>query len=371
MNCTDMWLKNISILNFKNIREASVEFCPGVNCLVGANGMGKSNLLEAIYYLSMTRSFLRLPDSEVLRRGAEAMSVRGEYDLGEGRTDTVNIGYVPPRRKTLRRSGKEERRMSAHIGLFPIVLVSPQDHYIITGSPEERRRLMDMVISQGDNIYLESLIRYGKALTTRNSMLRGGITDPLLMEGVEAQMVHEAELIHARRKEWVASMSQPFKRYYSAIAGNDEAPGLVYRSVLDTTTLQQALDAARPKDAVLGYTTTGVHRDDLVMQLADNDLKHFGSQGQMKTYTIALRMAIYECLNVSRGVRPILLLDDIFDKLDASRVANIMELVSTTNIFGQIFITDTGRENMDAVLESVSGPKMLYSVSNGEYTLIK
>lgn len=362
-----MWLKSISILNFKNIREASVEFCPGVNCLVGANGMGKSNLLEAVYYLSMTRSFLRLPDSEVLRRGAEAMSVRGEYDLGDGRTDTVKIGYVPPRRKTLHRSGKEERRMSAHIGLFPVVLVSPQDHYIITGSPDERRRLMDMVISQGDSIYLEALIRYGKALTTRNSMLRNGISDALLMEGVETQMIHEADIIHSRRQQWVESMSAPFSRYYSSIAGTDESPGLLYRSILDTTSLQQALDAARAKDSLLGYTTVGVHRDDLIMQLDGSDLKHFGSQGQMKTYTIALRMAIYECLNASRGVRPLLLLDDIFDKLDASRVANIMKLVSTTDTFGQIFITDTGRENMDAVLESVTGPKKLYTVTDGEY----
>lgn len=366
-----MWLRNISILNFKNIREASVEFCSGINCLVGANGMGKSNMLEAVYYLSMTRSFLRLPDSEVLRRGSQAMSVRGEYDYGEGRTDSVNIGFMPPRRKTLRRSGKEEKRMSAHIGLFPVVLVSPRDHNFIIGSPEERRRLMDMVISQGDNTYLEALIRYGKALTSRNSMLRAGMTDPLLMESVEQQMEREAELIFNRRTEWVENMSAPFLKYYNRIAGSEETPALAYKSVLDKSTLRQALDATRAKDAALGYTTAGVHRDDLQMLLDSCELKHFGSQGQMKTYTISMRLAVYECLNSSRGVRPILLLDDIFDKLDASRVSNIMNIVSTSDTFGQIFITDTGRENMDAVLESTTGDKRLFHVSAGEYTLIK
>ncbi|MCM1005597.1 MAG: DNA replication and repair protein RecF [Prevotella sp.] len=362
-----MWLKNISILNFKNIREAEVEFCAGVNCLVGANGMGKSNLLEAVYYLSMTRSFLRLPDAEVLRRGAEAMSVRGEYAMDADRNESVSIGYVPPRRKTLRRSGKEERRMSAHIGLFPIVLVSPQDHYVVTGGPDERRRLTDMVISQADGFYLEALIRYGKALTARNSMLKQGVTDALLMEGIEQQLVREAQTIYERRSLWADSMREPFCHYYRGIAGVDEAPSLEYESIMGSKSLMQALDEARARDGILGYTSVGIHRDDLSMKLGGRELRHFGSQGQIKTFTIALRLAVYECLNKRRGVKPLLLLDDIFDKLDASRVANIMQVVGDSEVFGQIFITDTGRENMDAVLSSFTGEKRLFEVADGEY----
>lgn len=366
-----MWLSNISILNFKNITEACVDFCEGVNCLVGANGMGKSNMLEAIYYLSMTRSFLRLPDSEVIRRGAEAMMVKGRYELGEGRAESVNIGYAPPRRKVLKRAGKEYKRLSEHIGTLPVVLISPQDHFLITGAPEERRRLMDTVISQADSLYLEALIRYEKALSQRNSMLRAGMADPLLMEGIEMQMEQEADVIYAARSRWVSEIAAPFRRYYLAIAGKDEAPALRYSSALEGLSLRQALDRVRRKDEALGYTTAGPHRDDVQMLLSDRDLRRFGSQGQMKTYTIALRMAIFEYLQARRGVRPLLLLDDIFDKLDAARVANIMQVVSESECFGQIFITDTGRENIDAILERVPGPFRLFETREGEYTLLK
>lgn len=366
-----MWLSNISILNFKNITETCVDFCEGVNCLVGPNGMGKSNMLEAIYYLSMTRSFLRLPDSEVIRRGAEAMMVRGAYVMEGGRSESVNIGYAPPRRKVLKRSGKEYKRLSEHIGTLPVVLVSPQDHFLITGSPEERRRLMDSVISQADPLYLESLIRYEKALSQRNSMLRAGMADPLLMEGVEMQMEREAQAIGDARSKWVSELAAPFVRYYESIAGRDESPSMVHASSLEGLTLREALGRARRKDEALGYTTVGPHRDDLQMQLDGRDLRRSGSQGQMKTYTIALRMAIFEYLQGRRGVKPLLLLDDIFDKLDSGRVSNIMRLVSESACFGQIFITDTGRENIDAILDRVGGPFRLFETREGEYTLLK
>lgn len=365
-----MWLSNISILNFKNISEANVDFCNGINWVTGANGMGKSNLLESVYYLSMTRSFLRLPDSEVLRRGADAMMLRGQYILEGERTDSINIGYTPPRRKVLKRGGKEYKRISAHIGTIPVVLISPQDHFLITGSPEERRRLMDTVISQADRVYLEALIRYDKALTQRNSMLRAGMSDPLLMEGIEIQMAQEADIIHTARAEWVNAIAEPFSRYYKDIAGTDEAPGIVYASQLHLTSLRDALESVRAKDTLLGHTSAGTHRDDLQMLLSDRDLRHFGSQGQMKTYTIALRMAIYEYLYTCRQVKPLLLLDDIFDKLDAERVGNIMEVVSTSQCFGQIFITDTGRENTDRVLEHIQGNFLLFEANRGSYSLI-
>lgn len=366
-----MWLKNISILNFKNIGEASVDFCEGVNCLVGANGMGKSNMLEAVYYLSMTRSFLRLPDAEVMRRGSEAMMVKGEYALDAGRADTVSIGYTPPHRKVLKRGGKEYKRFSSHIGTLPVVLISPQDHFLITGSPEDRRRLMDSVISQADSLYLEALMRYARLLQQRNSMLKTGMADPLLTEGIEQAMDAEAAVIVQGRREWLKALAEPFSHYYRAIAGTSEEPLLEYRPSLGSMSLREALAQSRAKDSIVGFTTVGPHRDDLAMLLSGRELKRFGSQGQMKTFTIALRMAIYEYLNTMCGYKPLLLLDDIFDKLDAGRVANIMQLVSSSERFGQIFITDTGRENIDATLERVEGSYRLFGVESGAYSLLK
>lgn len=362
-----MWLKQISILNFKNIAETTVDFSPGVNCLVGANGMGKSNMLEAVYYLSMTRSFMRLPDSEVIRHGSEAMMVCGEYALDSGRDETVSIGYAPPRRKTLKRGGKEYKRMSAHIGSLPIVLISPQDHFLITGTPEERRRLMDTVIAQADTSYLQALIQYAKALQQRNSMLRAGMSDPLLTESIEMTMATAASTIYSARKQWVEDISRPFASYYAAIAGHDEKPALEYSSILAEMPLAQALARNREKDAILGHTSVGPHRDDLHMLLAAHDLRRLGSQGQMKTYTIALRLAVFEYLHERKGTAPLLLLDDIFDKLDASRVQNIMQVVSSAQCFGQIFITDTGRQHIDNILECVQSPYKLFEVNEGIY----
>lgn len=367
----DMWLKRISILNFKNIADASVEFSRGVNCLVGANGMGKSNMLEAVYYLSMTRSFLRLPDAEVMKRGADSMMVAGDYVLDSGRCESVSLGYAASGRKVLKRGGKEYRRMSAHIGSLPVVLISPQDHFLITGTPDDRRRLMDTVISQADSLYLQALMQYAKAIQQRNSMLRSGMADPLLLEGIESAMEQAASRIFDSRCRWVERLAEPFARYYKAIAGRDEAPSLSYASILSRMSLKQALDGSRAKDTLLGHTSVGTHRDDLLMLLSGRDLRRLGSQGQMKTYTIALRLAVFEFLHECKGIAPLLLLDDIFDKLDDSRVQNIMHVVSASSCFGQIFITDTGRQRIDAILGHLPGPYRLFDVADGEYATLK
>ena len=366
-----MRLDHISILNFKNIAEAELDFCEGVNCLVGAKGMGKGNMLEAVYHLSMTRSVLRLPGTEVIPHGSQAMMVRGDYTTDSGRNEQVSIGYSPERRKVLRRGGKEYRRMSAHIGTLPVVLVSPQDHFLITGSPEERRRLMDTVISQADAAYLSQLIRYNKALQQRNSLLRQGLSDPLLTESLEIQMEDAATAIFKARQNLVEALREPFCRYYAAIAGAGEQPGMLYESVMAHKTLRKAFDDSRRRDSALGHTSEGIHRDDLALQLDRHDLRRLGSQGQMKTYTIALRMAVFEYLHSQCGISPLLLLDDIFDKLDAARVQNIMQVVSDSDVFGQIFITDTGREHIDTILDNVPGQHLLLGVESGRYTILK
>jgi len=365
----DMIIRDISIIDFKNIASASLTLSPAINCVVGANGMGKSNLLEAVYYLSMTRSFLRLPDCEILRHGAPSMLLKASYRLDTDADEQVSIGYERAGRKALRKGGKEVRRMSEHIGSLPLVLASPADAFLITGAPEERRRLMDTAISQADSAYLSHLLIYNKALTQRNASLKAGITDPLLLEGIETQLAtHGAAIIEARGK-FAHTMTEPFSHFYSAVAGCDESPALIYRPSRKATELAGEFSRCRERDAVIGHTTVGPHRDDLSLTLSGYDLRRLGSQGQMKTFTLALRLALHRWLKECTGRTPLLLLDDIFDKLDATRVAHILHLVATEHL-GQTFITDTGREHIDTLLRATPSPYLLLEASHGAYTTI-
>jgi len=365
-----MRISSIDIVNFKNIARASLQFSPSINCVVGANGMGKSNLLEAVYYLSMTRSFLRLPDAEVVMHGAPSMLVKGEYVPEQGAPQQVSIGYDPSRRKVLVKGGKEHRRMSEHIGTIPLVISSPADTALITGSPEERRRLMDSSISQADASYMRHLMAYSKALTQRNAALKAGITDPLMLEGIETQLSVAGAYIIEARSRFTLTMAAPFLSFYEAVAHTAETPRMTYTPSREAARLPQALAESRQRDAIIGHTTVGPHRDDLSFTLSGFDLRRLGSQGQMKTFTIALRLALHHWLHDITGTTPLLLLDDIFDKLDASRVANILSLIADLRL-GQTFITDTGRENIDALLEHTAGPHLLLCAKEGEYSILK
>lgn len=364
-----MIIERISIVNFKNIADATLDFSPAINCVVGANGMGKSNLLEAVYYLSMTRSFLRLPDAEVLRHDAPSMLVKGDFRLEAGGAEQVSIGYDPARRKVLRKGGKEYKRMSSHIGSIPLVLASPADAFLITGSPEERRRLMDAAISQANPAYLQHLIIYSRAVTQRNASLKAGITDALLLEGVESQIASSGAAIIEARSRFAETMAEPFVHFYAGVAGTDERPALSYQPSREAHELTPALAESRSRDALIGHTTVGPHRDDLALTLRGHDLRRLGSQGQMKTFTIALRLALHQWLRRCRGITPLLLLDDIFDKLDARRVGNILSLINEEHL-GQTFITDTGREHIDELLRHTPSPYLLLEASQGNYSTI-
>ncbi len=366
-----MYIEKISILNFKNIAEATLEFSSRVNCFLGRNGMGKSNLLEAIYFLSFVRSFGQMPDSALIRHGQEMLLVQGVYHKNSDVVENLSCGIVPGKRKTLKRNGKEYEKLSEHIGQFPIVVVSPQDSRIVSGSGEERRKLMDMVISQADKTYLSQLIRYNKSLEQRNKMFRVGFKDKLLYDSIESQMESAADYIFEARRRWVEEdMSEPFNRYYAQVASSREVATIDYKSVLKEMPFREVLEQNRAKDEVLGYTSKGLHRDDLEMGLDGYSMRRLGSQGQLKTFTIALRFAIFEYLKRTSGVTPILLLDDIFDKLDAERVKHIMEIVSVNDIFGQIFITDTNRKHLDEILVQIGGDYRLLEVENGQFTPI-
>ena len=365
-----MTLDNIEILNFKNIPAAKLEFSPGVNCLLGMNGMGKSNLLDAIHLLSMARTMSSLPDAYMMKHGENMMLVKGEFKNDSGTADTISCGLATGRRKSFKKNGKEYGRLSEHIGNYPVVISTPDDSRIISGSGEERRKLMDMVISQADPVYLDALIRYNRALDNRNKMLRAGVKDPILYESIEKTMEDAAKIIHTARKEWVDSIGPIVADIYSRIAGNNENTVITYKSSLNTASMREVLDSHRAKDQVLGFTSAGVHRDDLIAGLDGYNLRSLGSQGQLKTFVVALRLAIYKYLKDRKGVAPLLLLDDIFDKLDATRVENIMKEVTRPDEFGQIFITDTNRKHLDDILGGISGPKTLINVENGEFSPI-
>ena len=359
-----MLLKSLTINNFKNIAEARLEFSPKVNCLLGNNGMGKSNLLDAIYYMSFCKSFSGVTDVMLMRRGEEFCMVQAQYER-RGIDEEVSMGMAKGRRKSLKRKGKEYAKLSEHIGKFPLVMVSPQDIDLIRGTSEERRRLMDMVISQSDHVYLDHLIRYNRALEQRNKLLRDGVVDHSLYLAMEMSMTFSSRYITQARRAWVDELTVMFDRYYNAIAGDGERVSLSYSTVLDgEKSLDVLLDEARRHDEIVKHTSVGPHRDDLEMLLSGMPLRRTGSQGQCKTFTIAMRLAQYDFLHKATGMKPLLLLDDIFDKLDASRVERIMEVV-TQSSFGQIFITDTNRTHLDEIMSRTGGDYRIWEVADG------
>ena len=368
-----MRLDSLSLTNFKNIAEARLEFSPKINCFLGNNGMGKSNLLDAIFYLSFCRSFSGVTDAMLLRRGEDFAMARALYTRRDA-TEELTLGMARGRRKSLKRGGKEYARLSEHIGLFPIVMSAPQDIDLIRGAGEERRRWMNMVISQSDKRYLDALMRYNSGLEQRNRLLRAGIVDHTLYEAIEMALSASATYIHEARTRWVDELSRLAGNYYTAIAGDgSENVNLHYKGSLDSPeagdehSLAKLLDNARRHDEMVRHTSVGPHRDDIEITLDGMPMRRTGSQGQCKTFTTALRLAQYDFLRQSSGLRPLLLLDDVFDKLDAARVERIMTLV-TGEEFGQIFVTDTNRKHLGEIMAHTPGHYRLWTVDNGTFT---
>lgn len=362
-----MNLENLTIVNFKNLVECQLDFSPNINCFIGNNGMGKTNVLDAIYYLSFVKSCSNVSDQLVLNHAADYMMLRGRYRRC-GEPVEVAMAYQKGKRKTLKRDGKEYKRFSQHIGLLPLVMVSPMDWDLIRGSGEERRRLMDQIIAQSNQEYLAHLIRYNKALENRNSLIKQGMRDALLFETVEHQLHESGMAIHAARMQWIDEFTPIFMRYYNAIAGGAEQVRLELNSHLNDCPMRELLDRNRDRDMIVGYTTHGVHRDDINLLLDGHSMRKVGSQGQCKTYTIALRLAQYDFIKAQNTALPILLLDDIFDKLDANRVESIIKVVND-NRFGQIFITDTNRTHLDEIIKTLNNGYKIFVVNNGNCRL--
>lgn len=362
-----MVLRELSVVNYKNIPEAALEFSPKINGFLGHNGMGKSNLLDAVYYLSFCKSFTGVTDAMVLRRGENFAMLRGLYDR-RGTIEEISVGLMAGKRKSFKRKGKEYQKLSEHIGTLPLVMVAPRDNDLITGASDERRRFMDQVIAQSDPVYLDRLIRYTRSLEQRNRMLRDRVADHTLYEAVELSMAMSADYITKARAEWADRLQAIFRGYYRLIAGEDEPVNLSYPT--PGLPLDTLLDQARRHDEIVGHTSVGPHRDDLTMEISSMPVRKVASQGQCKTFTIALRLAQYEFLRTGTpGLKPLLLLDDIFDKLDSTRVERIMEIARSETI-GQIFVTDTNRDHLDEIMSRVGGDYRLWEVDRGRFNQI-
>ena len=353
-----MWLKRISILNYKNLEQAELAFSRKMNCIIGKNGMGKTNLMDAVYYLSFCKSATNPIDSQNIRHEQDFFVLQGFYETEGGDPEEVYCGLKRRQKKQFKRNKKEYTRLSDHIGLIPLVMVSPADTLLIAGGSEERRRFMDVVISQFDREYLDALIRYNKALVQRNALLKAELEpDEELMNVWEEMMASTGEVVFRKRQQFIDEFIPIFQSYYSYISQNQEEVKLSYQSHAAEGDLLALLRANRQRDRVMGYSLKGIHKDDLIMQLGEFPMKREGSQGQNKTYLIALKLAQFEFLKrTGSGTTPLILLDDIFDKLDALRVEQIVKLVAGDN-FGQIFITDTNRDHLDRILKKIEGMK--------------
>ncbi len=359
-----MILKKLSILNYKNILQAEAAFSPKMNCFFGNNGMGKTNLMDAIYYLSFCKSHINTPDSQIINKDGEMCVVQGTYDY-DGRAEEIFCAIRRRQRKQFRRNKKEYDKLSDHIGLLPLVMVSPADSDLIRGGSDERRRFLDLIISQHDKQYLHALIQYNKALLQRNVLLKNQNRDASLYDVLEMQMGRYGQSVFEKRRQMVERFIPIFGEYYRTICRSTEQVGLQYVSQLEDRDLTESLAADRERDRLLGFTSCGIHKDDLEMTLDETLIRRVGSQGQNKTYLIALKLAQFAFLSREGSTTPILLLDDIFDKLDAARVAEIIEIVSGEG-FGQIFITDTNRKYLDEILAAMGGDYALFRVEQGE-----
>lgn len=380
-----MYLRKLKVINFKNIREATLQFSPKINCILGNNGGGKTNLLDAIYYLSMTKSFFNIPENYAVTFGEQSMGLIGDYMLQE-KSERIHLAIKLPdaadasqparNEKQLWRNEKRIAKFSSHIGLLPIVMVSPQDAILVNGSGEERRRFLNFILSQTDPLYLSNIQNYNALLAQRNKLLKlsagtGGRSAATrgwdeLIQTITLQMESPAAYVHAKRQELAESLSQYTAQYYKELSGNREAVTMRYQSDLNSSTPKEIFQRSQQQDLRFGYTTAGPHRDDMLFFIEGFPIKKVGSQGQQKSFLIALKLAQFQIIKQISGKLPILLLDDLFDKLDMTRVEYLLSLVAGET-FGQIFITDSNKVRINQILARVDSTAKSFEVHSGTY----
>lgn len=389
-----MQLERLSIINYRNIESAELELSPGISCMVGPNGAGKTNILDTIYYLSFCKSLTGLPDSLNIRHNEPFFVIQGTYNLSaapqsDGNAtanedtvptpqarDEIYCGVKRGQKKQFKRNKKEYQRLTDHIGLLPLVLMSPADEDLINESAEARRRYADSVISQSDHPYMEALMAYNRLITQRNTLLKHMADQPnadlTLLEVFDQQLAHYGTRISQRRRAFVEWLRPVVTELYGLISGMEtsgaEGVTMTYVTGLDRYDLYDGLRDSRQRDLALGYTSRGIHKDDIDFSMGGYPLKKVGSQGQRKSFVIALKLAQYRYLTETLSTRPILLLDDVFDKLDAARGDNLIGLVASGN-FDQIVITDTDMARLQRVLDKADKAFSIFTVQNGCPTL--
>ncbi len=365
-----MHLKSIQLLNFKNYEEADLQLSPAVNCFTGNNGSGKTNILDAIHYLSVCKSYLNAVDRQNIRFDQPFFVIQGTFETEEKEVDiqcSVKLGS----KKIFKRNKKEYEKLAEHIGQFPCVMISPYDRNLIGDGSEVRRKWMDGIIAQSNKAYLDDLQRYSKVLDQRNALLKNmhehGLFDRESIEVWNEQLIRYGTKIHTTRKDFLAEFIPVFQNSYNFIGEVEEEVNLEYRSQLNDLSFAELLQMNEKKDVFSQYTQGGTHKDDLLFTIKQHPVKKFGSQGQQKSYLIALRLAQFEWLKKHLTVIPILLLDDIFDKLDDNRVARLLQLVSDHS-FGQVLVTDTNRDRLENIFGQSEIPIQYFNVDKGVIT---
>lgn len=363
-----MYLQQLSVINFKNYAEAELSFSDGVNAFTGDNGAGKTNLLDAIHYLSLCKSYFNPIDSQQIKQGADFFIINGNFNKNN-KHEKIACAVKRNQKKQFKHNKKDYERLADHIGLFPLVMISPYDTSIITEGSEDRRKFIDNVLSQTDHHYLDEVIAYNKVLNSRNAFLKmiadTGRYDPHLLEVMDEQLITAGNSIFKKRKAFMEGFTDIFNQHYQFLTEDAEKVELIYESQLLQDDLSALLKKSIERDRALERTTAGIHKDDLQFIIHGMPMKKFGSQGQQKSFLIALKLAQYTFLTRQKGFKPLLLLDDIFDKLDDKRVTKLMQMVSD-NDFGQVFITDTSINRVQNIFTAMDVPIKLFKVKGGE-----
>lgn len=362
-------LEKIVISDFRNIELQELEFSPNINCISGNNGEGKTNLLDAIYYLSMTKSAFASSDKYTFRYGTEEFSISGTYRMENGLSSRFSLKMTTKGEKKVKRDEKAYGRVSEHVGILPIVMVSPADISMVSESGEERRRFVNAVLSQMDREYMTSLQQYNRLLQQRNKMLKEMDPDRSLLEVIDMRMSALAEPIYQERKKFVEDLKPIIAEYYKAVSGGSEQVDIEYESELSKASLEELLAVSYDKDRILKYTTAGLQRDDFAFKMNGWPIRRHGSQGQQKSFLVSLKFAQYEIMKKNYGFAPVLLLDDVFDKLDMGRISNLLEMVSGKD-FGQIFITDSNKVRMSGIVDGLTQDRAYFETTAGTFRKI-
>ena len=362
-------LEKIVISDFRNIQLQELEFSPNVNCISGNNGEGKTNLLDAIYYLSMTKSAFATSEKFNFRHGTDEFSVAGTYRMENGLSSRFALKVNSKGEKKIRRDDKPYQKVSEHVGVLPIVMVSPADISMVSDSGEERRRFVNAVLSQMDHEYMSSLQQYNRLLMQRNRMLKEMEPDRSLLEVIDMRMGALAEPIYQKRKKFIEDLKPIVSEYYKYVSGGSELVDIEYESELSKAGLEQLLSASFDKDRILKYTSSGLQRDDFIFTMNGHPIRRYGSQGQQKSFLVSLKFAQYEIMKKNYGFAPVLLLDDVFDKLDMNRISNLLQMVAS-NDFGQIFITDSNKVRMSGIVDRLTQDRAYFETVSGSFSTI-